>query len=79
LKRVGARTLVAAVDSDRLYPPSQQAELAAGIPGAGALRVIGSPYGHDGFLVETEQVAALVRELLGTERPSASPDRAPSR
>ncbi|MFJ9150376.1 hypothetical protein ACIRP7_20345 [Streptomyces sp. NPDC102270] len=28
------------------------------------LRLIGSPYGHDGFLIETEQVASLVRELL---------------
>ncbi len=65
LRRVTARTLVAGVDSDRLYPPSQQAELAAGIPGADRLRVIDSPYGHDGFLIETEQVAALVRELVG--------------
>ncbi|WP_427925199.1 homoserine O-acetyltransferase MetX [Streptomyces sp. cg40] len=65
LRRVTARTLVAGVDSDRLYPPSQQAELANGIPGADRLRVIDSPYGHDGFLIETEQVAALVRELVG--------------
>ncbi len=65
LSRVGARTVVAGVDSDRLYPLSQQEELAAGIPGAGGVRVIGSPYGHDGFLIETEQTGALVRELLG--------------
>jgi homoserine O-acetyltransferase len=63
LRRVTARALVAGVDSDRLYPLSQQAELAAGIPGADRLRVIDSPYGHDGFLIETGQVAALVREL----------------
>ncbi|MEU1343228.1 homoserine O-acetyltransferase [Streptomyces sp. NPDC005827] len=65
LGRVTARTLVAGVDSDRLYPPSQQAELAALIPSADRLRVIESPYGHDGFLIETGQVGALVRELLG--------------
>jgi homoserine O-acetyltransferase len=65
LRRVTAPTLVAAVDSDRLDPPAQQAELAALIPGADRLRVVESPYGHDGFLIETEQVAALVRELLG--------------
>ncbi|MFF7855102.1 homoserine O-acetyltransferase [Streptomyces sp. NPDC007904] len=64
LRRVTARTLVAGVDSDRLYPPAQQAELAAHIPGADRLRVLESPYGHDGFLIETEQVAALVREVL---------------
>ncbi len=65
LSRVRARTLVAGVDSDRLYPPSQQAELAAGIPTADRLRTIESPYGHDGFLIEVDQVAALVAELVG--------------
>lgn len=64
LARVTARTLVAGVDSDRLYPLYQQAELADGIPGADGLRVIRSPYGHDAFLIETEQIAALVKELL---------------
>ncbi|MER5949851.1 homoserine O-acetyltransferase [Streptomyces sp. NPDC001904] len=64
LRRVTAPTLVAAVGSDRLYPPSQQAELAAGIPTADAVRLIDSPYGHDGFLIEGEQVASLVGELL---------------
>ncbi|MFJ3222262.1 homoserine O-acetyltransferase [Streptomyces sp. NPDC086783] len=64
LRRVTARTLVAAVDSDRLYPPYQQAELAAGIGTADGLRTVVSPYGHDGFLIEVAQVAALVRELL---------------
>ncbi|MFG2357310.1 homoserine O-acetyltransferase [Streptomyces sp. NPDC048521] len=65
LSRVTARTLVAGVDSDRLYPLSQQSELAAGIPTADHLRVIESPCGHDGFLIELEQVAALVGELVG--------------
>lgn len=67
LRRVTARTLVAGVDSDRLYPLAQQAELAAGIPGAGELRVIASPYGHDGFLVEAPTVARLLAEVLVTE------------
>lgn len=65
LSRVTARTLIAGVDSDRLYPPTQQAELAAGIRTADRPRVIESPYGHDGFLIEVEQVAALVHELAG--------------
>jgi homoserine O-acetyltransferase len=64
LRRVTAPTLVAGVDSDRLYPPAQQAELAALIPGADGLRTVESPYGHDGFLIETGQVAGLVHELL---------------
>lgn len=64
LRRVRARTLVAGVDSDRLYPLAQQRELAAGIPGADEVRVITSPHGHDAFLIETEQVGALITELL---------------
>lgn len=65
LRRVTAPAVVAGVDSDRLYPLVQQAELAAGIPGADGVRVITSPYGHDGFLIEAGQVGALVRELVG--------------
>ncbi|KOG36264.1 homoserine acetyltransferase [Streptomyces viridochromogenes] len=64
LSRVTAPTLVAGVDTDRLYPLAQQAELAALIPTASHLRVIESPHGHDGFLTETEQVSALVKEIL---------------
>ncbi|OLT11226.1 homoserine O-acetyltransferase [Pseudonocardia sp. CNS-139] len=64
LARVTARTLVAAVSSDRLYPAEQQAELAAGIRGAGPLRMIDSPYGHDGFLIEAPTVGDLLTELL---------------
>ncbi|MFH9762194.1 hypothetical protein ACH4MJ_30635 [Streptomyces anulatus] len=30
------------------------------------MRTIASPCGHDGFLVETEQVGPLVRELLAS-------------
>lgn len=65
LRRITATTLVAAVDSDRLYRPAQQEELAAGIPGADRLRTVRSPHGHDGFLIETGQVGELVREVLG--------------
>jgi homoserine O-acetyltransferase len=63
LAGVTARCVVAGVDSDRLYPLSQQAELAAGL--GVPLRTVTSPYGHDGFLVEAEQVGALVTEALG--------------
>jgi homoserine O-acetyltransferase/O-succinyltransferase len=64
LARVRARTLVAGVTSDRLYPVEQQVELVAGIPDAGELRLIDSPYGHDGFLVEAPTVSELLSELL---------------
>ncbi|WP_020665046.1 homoserine O-acetyltransferase MetX [Amycolatopsis benzoatilytica] len=63
LGRVTARTVVASVDSDRLYPPYQSDEIAAGTGGTAA--VLNSPYGHDSFLIETEQIAGLVKTLLG--------------
>ncbi len=61
-----ARTpmVVAAVDSDRLYPVADSARIAAGPAAVGGLRVISSTAGHDGFLVEAEQIAPLVREVL---------------
>ncbi|MEV8440990.1 homoserine O-acetyltransferase [Actinosynnema sp. NPDC051121] len=65
LRRVTARTIVAGIDSDRLYPLRQQAEVADAVPGAGDLRVVTSPYGHDAFLIEVDQVSKMVSELLG--------------
>jgi homoserine O-acetyltransferase len=65
LARVKARTVVAGVDSDRLYPLHQAQGIADGIAGAGEAVVISSPYGHDSFLIETDQIAALVKSLLG--------------
>ncbi|MCX4869012.1 homoserine O-acetyltransferase [Streptomyces sp. NBC_00825] len=64
LGRARMPALIAGVDSDRLHLPSQLAELAELLPGADRLRVIRSPHGHDGFLIETDQVGLLVRELL---------------
>lgn len=69
LARVTARTVVAGIDSDRLYPLHQQQELADLIPGADGLDVVTSDHGHDGFLIEAGQVGALVHNLL------TSPDR----
>jgi homoserine O-acetyltransferase len=77
LARVTARAVVAGVDSDRLYPIAQQQQVAdaLGVP----LREVGSPYGHDGFLIETAAVGALLQELLdgatGSAGSPAPPDR----
>ncbi|RLV54595.1 homoserine O-acetyltransferase [Aeromicrobium phragmitis] len=64
LGRIQAETVVAGIDSDRLYPLYQQLELADGIPGCEALDIVKSPYGHDGFLIEADQVGDLARRLL---------------
>ncbi len=64
LGRVRARTAVAAIDTDRLYPVELNREIAEGVPGALPLQVVQSPYGHDGFLLETGAVASLLGDLL---------------
>jgi len=65
LGQITAPVVVAGVDTDRLYPLRQQEQLAEQIPTAvGGCRVIASPYGHDGFLLETDAVSALVAEVL---------------
>jgi homoserine O-acetyltransferase len=63
-------TLVLGLDSDRLFPPEQQRELAAHIPGSLSGRepqVLTTPYGHDGFLIEAEPVGEALANLLATE------------
>jgi homoserine O-acetyltransferase len=62
LARVTARSLVAGVDSDRLYPLALQQQVADGL--GVPLQVISSPYGHDGFLIEVDAVGELLSGLL---------------
>ena len=56
--------LVAAVDSDRLYPLSHSQELADALPGCEGVDLLHSDVGHDGFLVESAALNALVEGLL---------------
>jgi homoserine O-acetyltransferase/O-succinyltransferase len=65
LGRVRADTLVLGVDSDRLYPPAQQRDLARAIPGAD-LALVPSPYGHDGFLIEFDAMTPHIRTVLSS-------------
>lgn len=64
LGRITASTIVAGIDSDRLYPLHQQRELAEHIVGCKGLDVISSLYGHDGFLVEADRVGELAAALM---------------
>jgi homoserine O-acetyltransferase len=61
LFRSDARFFVAAVDSDRLYFPSQSRELAQALPGDVDVHLINAPIGHDGFLTEIGQLGHQLR------------------
>jgi homoserine O-acetyltransferase len=64
LSAVQARSTVIAINTDRLFPPYQQEQLAALLGDLRALEVVQSLYGHDGFLIEIEQVGKLIAEAL---------------
>ena len=68
LAGIEADVTIAGIDSDRLYPLRLQYELAALIPNAGEVTVLSSSHGHDGFLIEHEQVGKLIAGTLA-ERP----------
>jgi len=64
LARITAPTVVGGIDSDRLYPPYLQEELTELIPGADGPHLLRSPHGHEAFLIESDQVADLVKRTL---------------
>lgn len=57
LGRIRAQTTVIGINRDVLFPVGEQRFLAAHIPGARFVE-LDSPYGHDGFLIETEKISA---------------------
>ncbi|ROS78836.1 homoserine O-acetyltransferase [Cellulomonas sp. PhB143] len=71
LGTITARALVVAVDSDRLFRPAESARIAAGVPRAEPLVVLESEFGHDGFLIEFDQLGPLVTTFLTELREDA--------
>lgn len=63
LGTIQAKMLTIGIQTDILFPPVEQEFLAKHVPG-GCFRVIESPYGHDGFLLEFQQLEQLIREFL---------------
>lgn len=68
LKTLPPRALVIGVQTDGLFTISEQRELAEHIPDA-ELVVINSPDGHDGFLLEFEQINTHIMRFLKREYP----------
>ena len=62
------RALVIGIQSDGLFQPAEQREIAEGIPEA-QLVMIPSPEGHDGFLLEFELINKYILGYLKAEFP----------
>jgi homoserine O-acetyltransferase len=63
---VRASVTIAGISSDRLYPLELQHEISALLPNEPAVHVIESVFGHDGFLLELDQVGSIVTTALAT-------------
>ena len=63
LKRIKSKTIAIGLDTDVLFPISEQKEIAFGVPD-GSFHLINSLYGHDGFLLETKQINEILKKEL---------------
>ncbi|MDM1293050.1 homoserine O-acetyltransferase [Sphingobacterium sp. N143] len=63
LASISCPTLVLGVDTDLLFPPEEQQFIAQHIPNA-CYQEIESTYGHDGFLIETKKLTAIITTFL---------------
>jgi homoserine O-acetyltransferase/O-succinyltransferase len=63
LRIIKARTLTIGIKTDILFPVAEQEYLAAHILG-GKFKLIDSPFGHDGFLLEFQQIQDHITEFM---------------
>lgn len=63
LELIKAKALIISIESDLLFPMEEQLLLYSYIPDA-SFKLIDSPYGHDGFLIEQEQLSAVITQFL---------------
>ena len=60
---IKAKCMVIGIETDILFPPSEQAFIASHVPNA-ELKIIKSLFGHDGFLLEYEIIGNLIHQLI---------------
>lgn len=63
LESIKAECTVIGIDSDGLFPTEEQKFIAEAVPGA-VYHEITSRFGHDGFLLENDQLTSIIRPLL---------------
>jgi homoserine O-acetyltransferase len=63
LAAIDIPALVVSVDSDVLYPPHEQRELAGLLPRA-RYEMLHTPAGHDGFLIETDALSEMILRFM---------------
>lgn len=63
LHQITAKTLVISLETDILFPPSEQKFIAEHIKNA-QYKKVKSDFGHDGFLIEYEQLEQCISEFL---------------
>lgn len=63
LSKITARTLIVAVDTDIMFPMIEQEYMNIHIKDS-QLKILHSAFGHDGFLIDTEQLSQLITTFL---------------
>lgn len=63
LQQIQAKALVIGITTDILFPITEQQFIVDNIPGA-QYKIIHSNYGHDGFLLEFEQIENIISDFL---------------
>jgi homoserine O-acetyltransferase len=63
LSKIKAKSLIFGIETDYLFPLREQETIQKHIPNA-RMEIIHSPYGHDGFLIEYEQMTEIVNQFL---------------
>ena len=76
-EKLKSKVLVVALTSDWLFPPEQSSQIANALLRAGknvSYSILCAPHGHDGFLVDIENLAGMIRAFLpwvGVDKKSA--------
>ncbi len=63
LRMIRSKTYILAISSDGLYPPQESQFMASHIPDA-HFEIFDSEFGHDGFLVATDKIAAYLEKSI---------------